>query len=271
MTTATHIASIYRRRWRQQILSRRDAMSINARRGLIAMYVHEKANLRFPFVELNSLSTYLVYEDEVRCTNSPYYTRSSLRFCMYVAKQVSHGVEWGGRNNSRLFKDLTLCPSRIAQGQRLGLSYERTLRLALELDRSLSRAACTPSIQDATMRLPRLWAGYRASYLSQLHGAGPEFEFECGQSRTSPENVLKSSERQFDGLTLLPLEFVSHQLDLAVTVYAEMRRFPLRQVFRIERFPDDLTGYWGATAFDFYGNRHRRYSAAASQHLTSPA
>lgn len=158
-----------------------------------------------------------------------------------------------------LFKDLTLYPRYDARGQRLGLENGNTLRWALELDRSLTWAARPPAVRSGPVRLPRLWAGYRTSCVPELYGGGPEFEFECSQYGLTEEMVFRKSERQFEDLTLYPLEWVSHQLDLAVTVFAEMRGFQRRQVFCIERFPHDLIGYQGASEFDFYHSRYRRY------------
>lgn len=59
------------------------------------------------------------------------------------------------------------------------------------------------------------------------------------------------------------MDWVTHQLDLAIAVLAELSQFPRRQVFRLDRFPNDLVGYRGASSFDFYHNRYRRYPVAA--------
>ena len=48
------------------------------------------------------------------------------------------------------------------------------------------------------------------------------------------------------------------ELAAATTVFAELTGFRQPRVFRIDRFPDDLIGYQGAAAFDFYHSRYRR-------------
>ena len=43
----------------------------------------------------------------------------------------------------------------------------------------------------------------------------------------------------------------------AVAVFADLERFPRRQVFSLERLPGDLIGFEGAARFDFFHSRFR--------------
>jgi len=76
--------------------------------------------------------------------------------------------------------------------------------------------------------------------------------------------------RDYQGLTLFPLAWVSHHWQQAVAVFADLERFPRRQVFRLGQLPDDLVGYQDATEYDFYGNKFRQH-IGASRHRHSAA
>ena len=89
-----------------------------------------------------------------------------------------HGVA-----NSRFFKDLMLTPRFGARGQRIDPSKVELLSLAMKLDHRLRRAARHPAAPWPSLRLPRVWAGFRQHDARKLHGEGPEFEEGCRQRR----------------------------------------------------------------------------------------
>jgi hypothetical protein len=66
------------------------------------------------------------------------------------------------------------------------------------------------------------------------------------------------------GLTLLPLVLVSHHWQQTVAVFADLDGFPKRQVFRIQRVPEDLQGQSGPAQFDFFANRFDSASGLAN-------
>jgi hypothetical protein len=170
---------------------------------------------------------------------------------------VPHGVQWGGEANSQLFKDLTLTPQFGGRGQRTDKRRVELLSLALKLDRRLSRAARHPAAPWLSLRLPRLWAGFRQNEVRNLVGDGPEFEeirHHCGLSATI---LLQGASRRLYGLVLYPLDWVTNQLKHTTAIFAELRPSLRRQTCRIEGLPHGLVGYQGASAFDFYGSRYR--------------
>ena len=203
-------------------------------------------------VDINSLSVVLVFDDE-----SHKYDRALLRLCCYDVSRVPHGVQWGGADNCRLFKDLTLVPKQNARGPRLDISKHELLALALKLDRRLSRAARHPAAPWPSLRLPRLWAGFRASHANGLRGEGPEFERARRQQSATPIELLHGAARQIDGLVAYPLDWVSGRIECAVAVFAELTLGVRRQVCRIDSFPEGFIGFQGASAFDFYNSRFR--------------
>ncbi|HMO84731.1 MAG TPA: hypothetical protein PKC18_07415, partial [Lacipirellulaceae bacterium] len=67
--------------------------------------------------------------------------------------------------------------------------------------------------------------------------------------------------REQRGQTLYPLDWVSHAIDQAATVWAELQGFPQRQVFGVARPTADLVGFAGAATFDFTDPPLRRRAA----------
>ncbi len=243
--------------WRSQILRRRHGL-LEARKGLIASLFIDQSESHAPYVDIHSLLVLVLYEDEFRTSDGVVSERTPLRLCGYSARRRPHGVQWGGVENSRLFKDLTVAPRFYAEGQRLDLRKEDLLGAALELDRRLARVARCPAMQREGVRLPRLWAGFHTPIAGLIRGEGPEFESACRQTAVSAEVLFSSGARDFEGLKLWPLEWVSDQLEHSATVFAEMAGFWRSQVARIGSFPEGLMGFQGASEFDFYHNQFRR-------------
>ena len=107
-----------RRQWRQQIRTHCDPRSVAARKGFAALSFVDHANSAAAFVDINNLSVVIVFEDE-----SHRYDHAPLRLCCYDVSRVPHGVRWGGVDNCRLFKDLTLVPRR---GTRPATGHQQT-------------------------------------------------------------------------------------------------------------------------------------------------
>jgi hypothetical protein len=238
--------------WRQQLLTHCDPRSVAARKGFVALTFIDHANTSSVFVDIKSLSVVLVFEDE-----SHRYDRCPLRLCCYDVSRISNGVLWGGANNCRQFKDLTLVPRQNARGRRLDIAKHELLALALKLNCRLSRAARHSAAPWPSLRLPRLWAGFRARVANELWGAGPEFERAVQMQRAEPIAFFRDTARHIDGLTAYPMDWVSGQLNLATAIFAEVTPGMRRQVGRIGNLPDGLVGFQGASAFDFYNSRFR--------------
>jgi hypothetical protein len=243
-----------RHQWRRQMAVRCNPRLVAARKGFVALAFINNACSSSRYANIDDLLVLVLYEDDVRSSRLP-----SLRLCGYGATRLPDGVQWGAEN-CRLFKNLALAPQRGARNERIDREKRDLLALALRLDRRLGRAARYPSLPWPGLRLPRLWAGYRARHAGELVGAGPEFESACQlQSVASPE-LFRGSARRIDGLVAYPLDWVNSQLESAVAVFAELTLGIRRQVCRVEELPKGLIGFYGASAFDFYNSRFRNRS-----------
>jgi hypothetical protein len=190
----------------------------------------------------------------------------SLRLAGYSSVRAPWGMMWGGAEQCRFFKDLLLYPTPQARGRRLDATRGQLLQLALRLDGHLTRHARYPwLIHRPHLQLPRLWAGFRASHVAHLSADGPELEAYCCRTGKSPSQSLEQSHRNHEGLTLFPLEWVSHQWRNMTAVFADLRCFPKWQVFPLRHMPEDLQGFQKAAEYDFYSSRFRFRSTVNSQ------
>jgi hypothetical protein len=237
---------------------------VSARKGLAAFTYLDQSNSSSAFVEIGNVLTLLVYED-----NSGRHSCPVLRFATYNANRIDDGVCWGGAKNCRLFKDLSLAPQRRARGQRMDRSKGDLLSLALRLDRRLSRAARHPAAPWPKLKLPRLWAGFRPSMASRLSGKGPEFDAECNSRSTNCDEMFRESARNAHGLVLYPLDWVGHEFNRIIAVFAELTPSIRRQICRIGELPDGLIGYQGAANFDFFNSHFRDRRGRRHRHTVS--
>ena len=136
-----------------------------------------------------------------------------------------------------------------ARGQRLDTASESLLRLALQLDRDIERHLFYGRrCKRPQLRLPKLWAGFRHGEAAHIEGDGPELAEYCTKTSRSAADNLVAIQRSHFGLKLFPLAWVSGAWQQAVSVFADLQRFPLRQVFPIEKLPEDLVGCQGAAS-----------------------
>ena len=265
MVTVTLPVDKLTAQWRRQILAHRDPQSIAARQGFVAASFIDQSNARSAFVDIENLLVVLLYEDAFHsCAETPQH-RVPLRLVAYGASRVPHGVQWGGVANSWFFKDLMLTPQFGARGQRIDRKKSELMSLALKLDHRLCRAARHPAAPWPVLRLPRMWAGYRQSEARNLAGEGPEFEETRRHDGSSASGLFQSVARREFGLVLFPMDWVTGQLEHAVAIFAEMRLSLRQQTSRIERVPDGLIGYQGASAVDFYSSRYRNVRRDATK------
>jgi hypothetical protein len=259
MIAITKPTNELRRQWRQQILAHCKPRHVETRRGFAAMTIVDQANTSSRFIDINDLLVVLVHEDDTLC-----YDRRSLRLSGYNVSRIPGGVQFGGAENCRIYKDLTLAPQHRARGQRLDRSKNELL--ALKLDHRLGRAARHSAGPWPGLRLPQLWAGFRARHAGVLRGDGPEFERACRQQCRSANELFLESARQVAGLTAFPLDWLAGQTDSATAIFAEVTPGLRRQVCRIQ-LPEGLIGYQGTSAYDFFSSRFRRRPGGRRQVL----
>ncbi len=214
-------------------------------------------------VAIEKLTTILLYDEPIG------RGRLALRLAGYSAHRVPWGVRFGGPGQCRFLKDLRLQPVPQAQGYRLDLAETHLLSLGLRLARELHRhARYRPHRVREQIRLPKLWAGFREQDAANLTGDGPELADYATRTGKRPQDLMRRLERRHVGLVLHPLAWVSHHWQEAVAVFADLERFPTRQVFRLLHRPDDLEGYEAAAEYDFSApqstarRQHRRRSAS---------
>ena len=204
-------------------------------------------------IDVEQFLTVLLYDEQI----GPRHC--ALRLAGYAADRIPWGVRFGGPENCRFFKDLRLQPVLGGRGYRLDLANEELLTLGLDLEREL---ACHAMHRHRAVRehvqLPKLWAGFRPEDTAGITGDGPELAAYAARTSKSPVDLMAHLRREHLGFVLYPLAWVSHHWQQAVTIFADVERFPRRQVFHLRQPSDDLAGYQGAAEFDFWGSRFRR-------------
>ena len=202
-------------------------------------------------VEIDKLTVILLYDEQAG--PGP----CALRLVGYSASPIPWGIRFGGAEQCRFFKDLSLQPVPSARGYRLDQASRELLQLGLKLDRELDLHLRYRRRVREGIRLPKLWAGFRARDAAGIIGDGPELAAYAEWSGRSPNELMTRLRRNHFGLTLFPLPWISHEWEKAVTVFADLARFPLRQVFQLRNVPDDLIGYQDAAEFDFHSSHFR--------------
>lgn len=189
-----------------------------------------------------------------------HHGQETLRLAGFSGTPVRWGIRWGGADQCRFCKDLLLQPVPGGPGLRINVTRADLLRLGLALDRELDRHARDPRLPiQPRIQLPKLWAAFRQADAAAVTGGGPELADYARQTRQSADELLARLRRTHGGMVLYPQAWVSHHWQQAVTIFADLGRFPRRQVFSIRRLPDDLVGFQAAAEFDF----HSRFPPAA--------
>ena len=237
-------------RWRQRLGGRRRRHA--QPRPLAALGYLVNGSLIDGLVEIGKLTTVILYDDPIR----PGYC--ALRLAGYSSSRIPWGVRFGGPEQCGFFKDLLLQPTPGARGYRLDLASTELLSLGLRLERELDR--CTRYWHRRARQqvcLPKLWAAFQPADAASITGDGPELAAYAARTGRLPRRLLEHLRRDVFGLALYPLAWVSHHWHQAVTMLADLERFPRRQVFRLWQLPDDLMGFQGAAEFDFFHSRIR--------------
>jgi hypothetical protein len=206
-------------------------------------------------IEVEKLTIVILYTEQFHSGHS------ALRLAGYSGNRVPWGVRLGGAENCKFFKDLSLQPVPAARGYRLDLASKELLVLGLQLDRELDRHARYPQRQVRKhLQLPKLWAAFRPADVANITGGGPELAAYANRTGRHPQRLLEHLRRDHLGLALCPGAWVSHHWQQAVAVFADLERFPKRQVFRLGKLPDDLVGYQDATEYNFHESRFRQHT-----------
>jgi hypothetical protein len=204
-------------------------------------------------VKIENLIMVLLYDEQLRPGHC------ALRLAGYSSKRVPWGVRFGGFDQCKFFKDLSLQPVSGARGYRLDVDDTEILSLGLGLERELGRQAGHRHVREHAC-LPKLWAGFKADDAASVAGDGPELTAYAARTDKEPQHLLERLRRDCSGLTLFPLPWVSHHWQQAVAVFADLDRFPRRQVFRLGQLPDDLVGFHDAAEFNFRSGSQRSFS-----------
>jgi hypothetical protein len=191
----------------------------------------------------------------------------AVRLAGYAGARVPWGVQWGGAEQCRFLKNLLLQPVANGPGLRLSTTSTELLHLGLRLDRELERHVRHPALPlRQQLRLPCLWAGFKHADADGITGDGPELEAYSRRTGKSADRLLEGIRREYFGLSLHPFPWVSHHWQQAVAVFADLTRFPRRQVFCLRQPAADLVGFQDAAQFDL---RHSRFHSVAERHSRS--
>ena len=216
-------------------------------------------------IEVEKLTLVLLHDEPIR------FGQCALRLAGHCGSRIPWGVRFGGYAHCRFVKDLMLQPVAGGEGYRVDLANEELLVLGLQLERDLDRHLRFHKRLRDRPSLPKLWAGFPPEIAASITGDGPELAAYAARIGTDPKCLLKRLRRDFQGLTVFPLAWVSHHWQQAAAIFADLTHFPRRQVFRLHN-RDDLVGFHDAAEFDFLdrsgvrrpGLRRRRQALAAA-------
>ena len=234
--------------WQIQIGARRFRAA--APRGIGALSYMLHGPILNSLIKVEHLCLAVLYDDRSGHQCGP------IRLAGFSGGRVPWGVSWGGAERNLFHKDLSLPPAHGGSGQQLNLSRAGLLQLGLQLDLLIKRRRrqrCSAVRRQP--KLPKLWAAFCPEDAGSVFPDGPELAATVKRSGQSAESLLEANRRTCIGLTLFPLVWVSHHWQQAVAVFADLNRFPKRQVFLIGRLPEDLRGHTGTAQFDFSASR----------------
>jgi len=249
-TVSTRAGPALLERWRRQVGRQLRRRTKRGPRPLAAISYLIRGRIHDGLVDIRHLVFVVVRDQET--DKGPL----TIRMAGFNDAPVPCGVMFGGAELSRFEKDLALAPRHAARGRRFDLANDELLLVALQLDRHLKRHARYPNLPRRSQpRLPQHWAAFPANGAIEVSGDGPELLARCRTTGASPAAILRETCRQFAGLTLYPLEFVSHVWAQFEAVFADLKTIPKRQVVPVDQTDRDLRGLVGATEYDFAQTR----------------
>ena len=201
-------------------------------------------------IEIEKLTLVVLYDAPTG------HGQHDLRLAGFSGDRIPWGVRWGGAKQCQFQKNLLLQPVPNGPGLRLNTTSTDLLRLGLRLDRELERQVRHPALPiRQQLRLPCLWAGFKPADTANITGDGPELEAYSRRTGKPAWRLLDEMRREYFGLSIYPASWVSHCWQQSVVVFADLERFPRRQVFALRQPAGDLIGFQDATAFDFHSSR----------------
>lgn len=208
-------------------------------------------------VEFHQLTAVIVY-DRQNGLQSEVVMRS------YSGEQVQDGVAWGGSCRCQLERHLNRPPRRDAWGLRFDVGERDLLEASLSMDWRMEIHRRRPNAPRGNqLRLPPMWLGFPLSLEGRLFGKGPEFAAAVEAAEGSEDLLISQTGRIHAGQLLLPLDWIGHHWRQSIAAYADFSAFPRRQIFNLADPAEGLTGYQGASTFDFYRSPMERWTVAA--------
>lgn len=240
-------------RWRRQVAKRWYGRHNRLARGLAALEFVLPEQPAGEFISLSQLHVVILY-DELSVGRRP-----ALRLSGYGACPMSSGVQWGSSDNQLFFKDFSRAPAEGGHGERLDRDDRVLFQLALRMERRLDRAyRFSPARRFVVPLLPQVWAGFSRLNAPSVIARGPEVEGFSKRFGLSTQCLLNVFGHDYEGKILFPMSWVGDHLNSADTLYVELANIRRHQVFRLPEFPDSLSGFQDAQAYDFYESRSRQ-------------
>lgn len=156
-------------RWLRQAQSLCRAGEQNGLHGFAGIKFIDLSRVYAPYIELQALRILVMYLDGARSDDRLTSHSTALRLARYRASVVPHGLQWGGRENSELFKDLKLMPGCGVSGERIDCRNGNLLSAAMNLRELVLHVIQRQEARPA-VRLPRAWAAFRTSASRQVSG-----------------------------------------------------------------------------------------------------
>ena len=165
-------------------------------------------------------------------------------------------------SNCRFFKDLLLQPVPGGRGYRLDLASTELLALGLQLERELDRCARYRQRPVREQVLPaealgRIPTGGCRQHHRRRAGTGGLRAHAPADRPSACWNICAANTSAWRSI---PLAWVSHHWQQAVAVFADLERFPQRQVFGCGTCPT----IWSATRMPRSSTFHSRFRHADS-------
>jgi hypothetical protein len=253
-TAVEHESRRLLRAWRRQIGNRIDRRRPTSPRPLAGLGYLTYGPPKDGLIEVHRLVLVGLY-DEPSPDRFP-----AIRLAGVVGCKAAWGVRFAGE---RFLKDLSRPPVGWRSGQPRRFINEQLLNLALELDAFVElHSRYRPRQLPMEPQLPPLWAAFRQADASAAALACDELHAACQCAGLPARALFLQTVRRCRGLHLLPLEWVTTHWARFVDVYADLSKYPPRQVFAPPSIPDGLQGFQGAAEFDLTLPGFRKAMAA---------
>ena len=238
-------------RWQRQI-GRRLRLDVPVPRPFAALDLLVRGGDREGLVPIDRL-TFVLLHDVV---DPGVHDGHRLRLAGYGIEGDPCGVAIGGAEAHRFEKNLALEPLRWSRDERVDADDAWMLRLGLRMDRRVERhSRSRRAVEFDRPALPSFWAAFPPEVALDIVCDGPEWLGVLHESGRSADELVASHRRELEGLVLLPVAWVSHVVEEAITLFADLDGLARRQLFRLSDAEGALVGFRGACQFDFLSSR----------------